>query len=600
MAKAPARPSQPANAAPPAALVRASKLLQEGKAQAAKPLLQQHVSKHPTDLSGITMLRVALSQLGEHEQSLYYAQKAKAIAPDHPDVNSILGAALAEVGRLAEAEAAFKHTLELAPNHQPSMSSLAQLYSAQARHEEAGQMAQRGLALGMNPTLARAMAIAMLHLGQPDQAVALLKRVLIDLPGDAMLLSLLCDAMLHAPSTTPQDAAGGHFAFGRLLQQQANMRAELPPRDMSPDRALRVGLIGSAFRNGSLAQFLKPIVRHLDRASFPLSIYQHGAEDAGSEWFKAQPNVRFADIARFQPVNICQRVAADQIDVLIDTTGHHAPAVLMAMHLRPAPLQATWLGYPFSTGVAPIDYRITSSDIDPDGTERLSAEKLWRLDTPAFCFESPEPGDLPEIISPRPDGPISFIAINPGPRLNDATLRAWIASIRRVADAKLIIADIALQSESTLRVLRQRVLAAGFTESRLELIPLTGASIRERLDLLSRADIAFDTAPLPGQNTILEAALMGLPTLLITGNTAAQRAASSIQSALGQQDLIVPDADTLVDRAAILASDRPRLAGLRIALRDRLLTSPLCDGPAFARTFEHALRQMWKARVTAG
>lgn len=594
MAKAPS----PQPAPPPAALVRASKLLQEGKAQAAKPLLQQHVSKHPTDLSGITMLRVALSQLGEPEQALYYAQKAHAIAPDHPDVNSILGVALADLGRHAEAEAAFKHTLTLAPNHQPSITSLAQLYSVQARHEEAGEMAKNGLALGMNATLARAMAIAMVHLGQPDQAVALLKRVLVDLSGDAMLLSLLCDTMLHAPTATPQDTAAAHFAFGRLLQQQANMRAELPPRDMSPDRPLRVGLIGSAFRDGALAQFLKPIVRHLDRAAFPLFLYQHGPDDAGSTWFKSQPGVRHTNIARFQPVNICQRIAADQIDILIDTTGHHAPAVLMGMHLRPAIVHATWLGYPFSTGVGTIDHRITDATIDPDGAERTSAEKLWRLDAPALCFEAPEAGDLPPLVPSRVDGPITFVSINPGPRLSDSTLRAWIAAARRVNESRLIIADAAFRQESAQKSLRQRVLAAGFAESRLELIPLTTGGIRERLDILSRGDIALDTAPLPGQSTIVEAALMGIPTPIISGKSPAQRAAVAIQSALGLQELVAQDADAFVDLAATLASDRPKLAGLRVGLRDRLLSSALCDAPTFARKFEHALRSMWQTRVT--
>lgn len=600
MAKAPTRPSQPA--APPHALVQASKFLQEGKAQAAKPLLMQHVAKHPGDLSGLTMLRVALSQIGEHEQALYYAQKALAVAPDHPDVRSILGVALADVGRLGEAEAAFKRAIEIAPNHQQSMTSLAQLYTAQGRHEEAGQMASRGLALGMNPVLARSMAVAMVHLGQPDQAVGILKRVLVDIPGDPMLLSLLCDTMLHAPSVSPQDASAAHFAFGRLLQQQANMRAELPPRDMNPDRPLRVGLIGSGFRDGALAPFLRPIVRHLDRAAYPLFLYQHGPEDAATAWFASQPGVRYANIARFQPVNICQRVAADQIDVLIDTTGHHSPAVLMGMHLRPAIVHASWLGYPFSTGVAAIDYRIVTAETDPEGTERLGVEKLWRMDGPAACFEAPDASELPMVKPVDTGAPVTFACVGPGPRLNDATLRMWVAAVRRAGggDSKLIIADASLGHDAARESLKQRVLAAGFVESRLELVALTAAGgLRERLQLIARADIALDTAPVPSPSAIAEAALMGVPTVSVVGRASVQRAALPALKAAGLEEFIAPDADAFVDRVATLAADRPKLAGLRVALRDRLLASSFCDGPVFARRFEAAIRAMWRERAIA-
>ncbi len=594
MAKSPVPPSRPAQPSP--ALAQASKLLQEGKPQQAKPLLQKYVAKAPSDLTGVTMLRVAHTQLGEFDQALYYAQRAHAIAPDHPEVRGILGAALADAGRIDEARTTLLGALELAPNHQPSMAALAQIHQAQGRHEDAAQMAARALGLGLTPILARTLAISLVHLGQPDQAVDALKRVLAQTPGDPALLSLLCDTMLHAPGVQPQDAAAAHFAFGRLLQQQANMRADLPARDMSPDRPLRVGLIGSAFRSGLLEPLLRSVVGHLDPHDYKLHVYQHGPEDAATEWFKTRPGVRYAHIARFQPVNICQRVAGDQIDVLIDTTGHHDPAVLMAMHLRPAPAQATWLGYPFSTGVTSIDERFVDAETDPDGSERLGTEKLRRLDPCSLCYDRPDPADLPAIVPGDPARPLTLASIAAGPRLNDATIRAWVAAARRLSNARLLIADAALALDAPRAALRQRILAAGFAEDRLELVPL-GAGQSDRLGLLARVDIALDTFPMPGPVLAIEAALMGVPTVGCTGPSGAHRSAASTMKLLGLDHLVARDADAFVENVAALAADRHALAGLRAGLRDRALSSPLLDGPGFSARFGQAVRELWKARV---
>lgn len=289
---------------------------------------------------------------------------------------------------------------------------------------------------------------------------------------------------------------------------------------------------------------------------------------------------------------LAQMIRSDAIDILVDLSGHTTSNRLLAFARRPAPVQANWLGFPSTTGMTAVDYRITDACCDPPGmTEHLNSEKLARLPDTYMAWrppaETPEPGPLPAARS----GHVTFGSFNSCFKITPTAAALWSRILDRVPDSRLML--LAISSDAARRHFRKLFADNGIDLERIDFRPRI--AFDEYLASFQRADIALDAFPYHGATTTCFSLWMGLPVVVLAGATHASRADVSMLTSAGLPQLVARTADQYVDIAASLAADLPALASMRAELRGTMQRSPITDGRKCARNLENAFRQMWAA-----
>jgi predicted O-linked N-acetylglucosamine transferase (SPINDLY family) len=286
-------------------------------------------------------------------------------------------------------------------------------------------------------------------------------------------------------------------------------------------------------------------------------------------------------------------IRADEIDVLVDLAGHSNGNRLMVFARKPAPVQVTYLGYPGTTGLSAIDYRITDAFADPPGmTEGHHSEKLIRLAGCAWCY-GPDSQNVPSESPATQSGVVTFGCFNNLAKVNDRTLGLWARILDAVPGSRLLLKSIGFLSMDARRRVRESLCSqSGIGEERLD-IRGPEDSHESHLALYREMDIALDTFPYHGTTTTCEALWMGVPVVTLAGRTHVSRVGVSLLTNVGLPELIAESEDDYVRMAVELARDVERLVSYRSNLRDGMLGSQLLDAPSFAREIEGAFRQMW-------
>jgi predicted O-linked N-acetylglucosamine transferase (SPINDLY family) len=287
---------------------------------------------------------------------------------------------------------------------------------------------------------------------------------------------------------------------------------------------------------------------------------------------------------------IASQIRQDEIDVLIDLSGYTADNRLEVFALKPAPVQITWLGYPNTTGLSAMDYRITDAWADPAGEEAWHSERLLRLPTGFLCYTAPD--QAPEV-APLPalkTGHITYGSFNNLAKHNDRVIALWSRLLQAQPEARLIIKNGSLNDVQTAQSLKDRFAQHGITEQ-LELI----GRIPEQnghLALYGRIDVALDTFPYNGTTTTCEALWMGIPVMTLEGDRHAGRVGVSLLNQIGHAEWIAPDEDAYIAKAIQIGHDLNALANIRHTLRQDVQHSPLGDSKAFTKAFESALERV--------
>ena len=285
-------------------------------------------------------------------------------------------------------------------------------------------------------------------------------------------------------------------------------------------------------------------------------------------------------------------IRADAVDILVDLSGHTPGNRLLAFARRPAPVQVTWNGYPNTTGMTGIDYRITDALCDPPGaTEHLHAEKLARLPAVYMAWrppdDAPDTGPPPALAAKR----VTFGSFNSCYKLTPDLIALWSRILQRLPESRLMLLTIGAGAAE--RRIRELFAQHGIAAPRLDIRPRV--THEEFLAAHNGVDIALDAFPYHGTTTTCFSLWMGLPVVTLAGATHVSRVGVSLLGNAGLREFVANNADDYVDIAVKLALDLPRLAALRAKLRGVLLDSPLTDGAICARNLERAFREMWAA-----
>jgi predicted O-linked N-acetylglucosamine transferase (SPINDLY family) len=372
-----------------------------------------------------------------------------------------------------------------------------------------------------------------------------------------------------------------------------------PPPPQDPEKKLRIGFVSSDLRQHSILYFLEPVLDHLDRTQFEIACYHTCLEeDAVSRRLRGRCAL-WRHEPRTAPTPLASLIRGDAVDVLIELSGHTDGHRLAAVHMRPAPVQMTWLGYPNTTGVAAVDARIVDSITDPAelGADALATERLLRLDPCFVCYRPP--ADAPNVEARSAAGPIVFGCFGAMQKVGEACLALWAAALVAVPGSRLLLKNRAMNESAPREVILSRLAARGIGPDRVEMRAWTG-EINEHLHTYRDVDIALDTTPYNGTTTTCEALYMGVPVITLAGGVHASRVSASLLSATGLGALVARDPAHFAAIAAATASDRAALGALRSGLRTRVLASPLCDERAYASRFGALLRAAWRERCAAG
>jgi predicted O-linked N-acetylglucosamine transferase (SPINDLY family) len=336
--------------------------------------------------------------------------------------------------------------------------------------------------------------------------------------------------------------------------------------------------------------FEAPLFHHR-RDAFEITLYSTTVHmDSVTDRLRKRA-CRWRDVRFASDEQVARMVQRDGIDILVDLSGHTSMARPGLFALKPAPVQVTWLGYPNTTGLAAIDYRITDACADPPGsTERWHTEELVRLPHGFLCYRprrsAPQVAEAPCLRT----GTVTFGSCSKPLKWNCDVIRTWAAILRRVSGSRLLLHH-STEGGGAARV-SEAFLALGVTPDRIEFTP--GLDWRDHFQWFHRVDLALDPFPYNGTTASCETLWMGVPMIVLAGRSHVSRVGTSLLTRIGLERLIARSPEEYVDLAVRLAADCAGLAGLRAGMRERMRRSPLLDGPGFTSDLEDAYLAMWK------
>jgi predicted O-linked N-acetylglucosamine transferase (SPINDLY family) len=358
-----------------------------------------------------------------------------------------------------------------------------------------------------------------------------------------------------------------------------------------------VAIVSPDLFDHSVAYFVRPVLEHRDPGAVEYFCFHTGPmQDWMSRHLRAA-SAGWRDMSRANDAQLLEAVRRDQPDIVLELAGHTNNSRLIALRWRGGPVQATAIGYPNTTGVPTIDYRLVDSLTDPPGpADALATEKLVRLDPCFLCYSPPAPDHTPPPVAPPSvrNGFITFGSFNSINKVTPGTVSLWASVLRGVPRSRLLVKTGGLSAQSARHHLAGLLAGAGVPADRFDLMERVRDK-RDHLETYNRIDISLDTSPYNGTTTTCESLFMGVPVVSLATTLHAGRVGLSVLTAAGHPGLVARSPEQFLRIAVSLASDGPRLADLRSGLRAGLAASALCDGPAYARRFEAALRGMWGA-----
>lgn len=376
------------------------------------------------------------------------------------------------------------------------------------------------------------------------------------------------------------------------------------PRGPGTDRPLRVAYLSPDFFTHSVSYFAEVLLANHSSDAVTVFAYANVArQDAKTERLRNYPCVkdRWKDIWGKTSVEVAEMILEDKIDILVELAGHTANNRMDVMALRLAPIQITWIGYPNTTGLPSIHYRVVDGQVDPVGTTQKFSEKLWRLPETFLCYTPAT--DAPDTTSPPPSessgGIITFGSFNVLAKLQPRTIKVWSRILTRVPDSRLLIKAKPLGSKKAKDRLESQFKSYGINAGRLDLVPLIPAN-KSHLQAYANMDVGLDPFPYAGTTTTCEALYMGVPVITMgvkpKDGDHAMNVGATLLSTIGHEELIAHTEDEYVEKAVELALDVERLKKVRANLRSDMMNSPLGQGERYVKHVEQMYCDMWVER----
>lgn len=532
-----------------------------------------------------------------------------------------LGNVYKNLGRTADAEGCLKRAIAANPQYVEAWNNLGNIYLAMRRPEEAEACLQEAVTRRNDSAIFwNNLGNAYLNQGLPSKARDIYRKALEldpklaeahnNLGNTEVCFGNFDEAISHYHYVIDHyNLARSNLLFAinyhadwtaeRIFDEYTGVLQRYYPERLyaeflgvlEPERRLRIGYVSPDFRMHACRYFVDPLLAHHDHANYEIYAYA----DVANPDYVTEEMRGYVDVWRhsvgMSDKQLAEQIHADGIDILVDLAGHTEGNRLAMFALKPAPIQVSWLGFGYTTGLKAMDYFLTDEETVPVGYEHLFAETPWRMALPEFAYRAnetmPEVGPLPALRN----GYVTFGTLSRSLRINHRVLKAWAEILHGVPGSRLMLNSSNFIDPGIQEHIAAQLDALGIPRERLDM-----GCTSPPWPALAAMDIALDCFPHNSGTTLFEGLWQGVPFVTLRARPSMGRLGATILRGLGRPEWIADTEEEYVAKAVALASDVGALVAIREGLRELMRASPLCDGAGFAQKVEGAYRGMWRKR----
>lgn len=598
-------------------------LLLQGDFDQAIACYRRALALRPDFVDALFNLGNALKGTELPEEALACYRRALEIAPGFVEARHNLGSLLAAQGKADEAIAYYRHELELNPDCADLYNDLGNVYKTEGKLENAAVSYQQAIAL--NPYFGHAynnLAVVLVEQNKADEAIVRYRQAILVMPDlpeaysnlasslarqcklDEALVNLrkalelrpnypdafnnLLMLLLYSTKHSAAEVFAEHRRYAERFETPLKPDWSVHTNQRAPHKRLKIGYVSGDFRSHAIAFFMEPVLSNHDKSQVEVfCYYNHHQSDAITQRLEALAE-HWLPCVSLSDARLAERIRADGIDILVDLSGHTAHNRLLMFARKPAPLQVSWIGYPGTTGLDAMDYRLTDKHMDPPGlTEWQHSETLVRM--PVGATYQPPP-DCPPV-NPLPAltaQHFTFACLNNLAKINTDVVALWARILLALPESRLILGNVTSAAETTLVDLFEH---AGIAAERLVLMPRL--SLPDYLALHHQIDLSLDPFPYGGGTTSFHSLWMGVPVLTLAGERPVSRCGVAIVACVGLNQFIAQSEDEYVDIALRTARDLPTLDAVRQSIRSKKMANHDSDPLQLTGALEAAYRDMW-------
>ena len=552
------------------------------------------IQYHPDAVEGWNNVGLVLYDIKLFEDAIFYLEEALKLSPQHLNTMLNLGLCLIATGQENEAEKIFLNCV-----HNNPLSAKAYLHLGTIQHE----LGKSKLALISQTTSLKlepdnyqthiAISEIYLSMSRHKESTEQLKKAceIVEkrsLPNYLAINNLLF-GMNYDSNNTTSEIYKAHKYWGKIISDQFTPHNH---KDKIKNKKIKIGYLSSDFIEHSVAYFLEPIIFQHNKNQFEIYCYSNSPKhDEITKRFQCHAS-HWRDVHRMADEVLHEKIINDDIDILVDLMGHTANNRLSILPQKPAPIQITYLGYPNTTGLTSIDYRIVDEITDPINNKQYNTESLARLPNCFLCYQPPV--DAPPVtgIPVAGNNYITFGSFNNLSKITENVVRTYSEILTEVSNSKLVLKNRSFHDNDIRDHFFNLFSNNNIDASRLILLATTPTTT-EHLKLYNTIDIALDTFPYNGTTTTCEALYMGTPIITFLGDRHSARVSASILTAIKHEELIAESEQDYVRIAVRLANDLSRLKKYNENLRANMLNSPLCDAPSFTNNLERLYKGIY-------
>lgn len=535
-------------------------LFRTGRTEESVGVFREYVARCPDDPRGHHNLGLALAARGEYDESVPELELALKLRPDYPDAHNSLGVALEAVARADAAQDHYREAVRLRPDFADAWSNLGTSLTEQGRVEEAGECLRTAANLRPDPRTGSNLVLA------------------------------LC----YSSSASPEYLREAHMAWAARFADPLMPPVPPRPKDVPSKRRLKVGYVSGDFRTHTAAGLIEQLLTLHDRNAVHVTCYPNLTRGDEVTDRLRRLSDGWRPVPTWTDAQMADEIRNDEIDILVDLSGHTAGNRLLAFARKPAPVQMTLFGYPSTTGMRAMDCRVSDPYADPPGeTDGYYVEAVLRMPEVAWVYKTPADAPPPTALPSQARRTFTFGCLNNPAKLSEGCVSLWADILKAVPRSRLVIS--AGKSADAARLLGERFTALGVSADRLELVYRLPAS--EYFEVYQSIDLALDPYPYNGGVTTCDALWMGVPVLTLAGRDYRSRQGVSILSNLGLPEFVAETPEKLAELAAGWCDQRASLADLRGSLRELMRESAVTAAERYVRNLEAAYREAYRQKA---
>jgi len=563
---------------------------QNGELLKAQQLYKEILSIDPQNADCMHFLGVIAMQKGNLDQAIHLIQRAIELRPDISGYHSNIAMAYKENDQFKESLEHYQHSISLSPENPILHFNLAALFHHYGQFDNARNAYVKSLTLKPDQPLVH-HNLGNLLMKQGDvqgslMAASIAKKLA---PENSAIQSNYLFCLNYSIDHSPEMIINEHIKWGHFYSKVNDY-----PLIAEHHERIRIGYVSPDFRNHAVARFMKSILTNHDSYQFDIYCYSNVKQsDSVTNQLKLL-DVSWRNIWDKNDDQAVQQIQSDNIHILVDLAGHSSNNRLTVFARQPAPIQITYLGYPNTTGLSQMHFRLVDQWSDPDIHQFSGSEDRLYLPNGFLCYTPDD--NIPPITFKPSNKSITFGSFNNLPKVNMNVIQLWASVLQAVPNSRILIKTKGFNDTSTQDRYGEYFNKFGVKKDRITLMG-TVPDETEHLKIYNHVDIALDTFPYNGTTTTCEALFMGVPVITLAGVHHAARVGLSILSQTGFSEWVAYNQEQYIQKAAYLADHPEEIFSIRKTLRSRLFQSDLCQGKKFVRSLESVYRSCFLKKL---